>query len=115
MYVFYLLSSTNNFMKVSIYFRSIDLLKYKNVTIFAPQSLCPATTRQIVTPALYSPVFMTDIRWNYEKFLVGPDGQPLSRYSPDFEPSDPQLNADIRQQLDAIKSNNGGNLIGLFG
>ncbi|WAR12444.1 GPX-like protein [Mya arenaria] len=81
-------------------------------------SLCPATTRKIVTPALYSPVLMTDIRWNYEKFLVGPDGRPLFRYSPDFETDDPQLNADIRQQLDAIKRNNGGHggdIVGIFG
>ncbi|WAR04250.1 GPX-like protein [Mya arenaria] len=69
------------------------------------QSLCAATTRMIVTPALYSPVFMEDIRWNYEKFLIGPDGRPIYRYGPDVDPAiDVQMHADIRAQLAKMKN-----------
>ncbi|WAR10881.1 GPX-like protein [Mya arenaria] len=69
------------------------------------KSLCPATTRRIVTPAFYSPVFMEDIRWNYEKFLIGPDGSPIYRYSPDIEPAtDAQMHADIGAELAKMKS-----------
>ena len=32
------------------------------------------------TVALWSPVCRSDIAWNYEKFLIGPDGQPSKRY-----------------------------------
>ncbi|WAR10882.1 GPX-like protein [Mya arenaria] len=68
-------------------------------------SLCPATTRRIVTPALYSPVFMEDIRWNFEKFLIGPDGRPIYRYSPDTDPAtDAKLQADIRAELAKMNS-----------
>lgn len=69
------------------------------------KSLCAATTRMIVTPALYSPVFMEDIRWNYEKFLIGADGHPIYRYGPDVEPAtDAQMHADIRVELAKMKS-----------
>ena len=36
-----------------------------------------------------------DIRWNFEKFLIGADGQVIRRYNPRVEPNDPQLIADI--------------------
>jgi len=69
------------------------------------QSLCPPTTPGIYTPALYSPVFYDDIRWNYEKFLVGPDGQPIFRYGPDIDPrTDHQLPADIRSELAKMRA-----------
>jgi glutathione peroxidase len=35
-----------------------------------------------------------DIRWNFEKFLVGPDGS-VQRFSPQVEPEDPALIAAI--------------------
>ncbi|KFQ51324.1 Glutathione peroxidase 1, partial [Nestor notabilis] len=30
----------------------------------------------------WSPVRRSDISWNFEKFLVGPEGEPFRRYSP---------------------------------
>uniref|UniRef100_A0A6I8N4V9 Glutathione peroxidase 1 n=1 Tax=Ornithorhynchus anatinus TaxID=9258 RepID=A0A6I8N4V9_ORNAN len=33
----------------------------------------------------WSPVCRNDISWNFEKFLVGPDGVPVKRYSRRFE------------------------------
>jgi len=33
---------------------------------------------------IWKPVKRTDISWNFEKFLIGPDGVPLKRYSRNF-------------------------------
>jgi glutathione peroxidase len=40
-----------------------------------------------------------DIRWNFEKFLVGPEGQVLARFSPMVTPDDPDLVAAIEEAL----------------
>jgi len=32
-----------------------------------------------------------DIRWNFEKFLVGRDGEVIARFAPQVEPGDPAL------------------------
>uniref|UniRef100_A0A224Z873 Glutathione peroxidase n=1 Tax=Rhipicephalus zambeziensis TaxID=60191 RepID=A0A224Z873_9ACAR len=34
----------------------------------------------------YTPQDSNDVRWNFEKFLIGRDGTPLRRYEPDFLP-----------------------------
>jgi glutathione peroxidase len=34
---------------------------------------------------------VTDVLWNFEKFLVGRDGKVAGRFSPDLAPEDPQL------------------------
>ena len=40
-----------------------------------------------------------DIRWNFEKFLVGKDGS-ITRFSPMVEPQDPTVVAAIEAELD---------------
>ncbi len=40
-----------------------------------------------------------DIRWNFEKFLVSPDGEIVARYSPVVVPDDPTIIADIEALL----------------
>jgi glutathione peroxidase len=40
-----------------------------------------------------------DIRRNFEKFLVGPEGQVLARFSPMVTPDDPDLVAAIEEAL----------------
>ncbi len=40
-----------------------------------------------------------DISWNFEKFLIGKDGQVIKRYSPRTPPDDPTLQADIQRAL----------------
>lgn len=39
-----------------------------------------------------------DVRWNFEKFLVGPDGS-VQRFEPSLEPEDPVLVAAIEAAL----------------
>jgi glutathione peroxidase len=40
-----------------------------------------------------------DIRWNFEKFLVSPDGEIVARFSPLVTPEDPALVAAIEAEL----------------
>ena len=40
-----------------------------------------------------------DVLWNFEKFLVGPDGTVLARFRPQVTPEDPELVAAIEANL----------------
>ncbi|MNF03469.1 Hydroperoxy fatty acid reductase gpx2 [compost metagenome] len=40
-----------------------------------------------------------DILWNFEKFLIGRDGNVIQRFSPDMTPEDPALVAAVKQAL----------------
>jgi glutathione peroxidase len=40
-----------------------------------------------------------DIKWNFAKFLVGPDGRVIARYSPMVTPDDPALVSAIEASL----------------
>jgi glutathione peroxidase len=40
-----------------------------------------------------------DIQWNFEKFLVGPDGAVIARFRPSTDPEDPALVAAIEANL----------------
>jgi glutathione peroxidase len=42
-----------------------------------------------------------DIKWNFEKFLVSPQGDIVARYRPQVEPEDPTIVSDIEAQLSA--------------
>jgi glutathione peroxidase len=42
-----------------------------------------------------------DIQWNFEKFLVAPDGSVIGRYRPGTDPEDPELVAAIEASLPA--------------
>ena len=42
-----------------------------------------------------------DITWNFEKFLLSPQGEIMARYRPQVEPEDPTVVGDIEAQLAA--------------
>jgi glutathione peroxidase len=42
-----------------------------------------------------------DIRWNFEKFLIGPSGEVVARFSPRVEPEDETVVAAIEAALPA--------------
>jgi len=42
-----------------------------------------------------------DIRWNFEKFLIGPAGDVVARFDPRTEPEDPRVIEAIEAQLPA--------------
>uniref|UniRef100_A0AAY5KZ22 Glutathione peroxidase 1 n=1 Tax=Esox lucius TaxID=8010 RepID=A0AAY5KZ22_ESOLU len=48
-----------------------------------------------------NPVCRNDISWNFEKFLIGPDGEPFKRYSRSFLTSN--IEGDIKKLLDMAK------------
>ena len=48
------------------------------------------------TVVLWTPVARSDIAWNFEKFLVGPDGAPVKRYSRYFDTNE------IATDIDAL-------------
>lgn len=43
----------------------------------------------------------TDVMWNFEKFLVGRNGDVLARFAPDIPPADARVLAAIETALDA--------------
>ena len=40
-----------------------------------------------------------DIRWNFEKFLVSPEGEVVGRFNPTVTPEDPALVSAIEEQI----------------
>lgn len=46
------------------------------------QNSCPPTAELLGSPGrlFWEPMKIHDIRWNFEKFLVGPDGVPVMRW-----------------------------------
>lgn len=40
-----------------------------------------------------------DVQWNFEKFLLAPDGAPVARFRPGVEPEDPRLVAAVEAHL----------------
>ena len=58
-------------------------------------------------PILYDPTYTEDVKWNFEKFLVGPDGRAMYRYSDKVDPAtDVQMRADVATEVAKLKSNN---------
>jgi glutathione peroxidase len=43
-----------------------------------------------------------DIKWNFTKFLIGPDGHVITRFEPDVTPDAPQVTAAIEKALATI-------------
>lgn len=54
---------------------------------------------QLVTVADVADGHTGEIRWNFEKFLVSPDGEVVARFSPTVTPEDPALVSAIEAQL----------------
>lgn len=52
---------------------------------------------------LWSPVRRNDVSWNFEKFLVSPEGEPYKRYSRSFLTA--HIEADIKELL-TLSNNN---------
>jgi glutathione peroxidase len=56
---------------------------------------------QYLTDTSANPSTGGDIKWNFTKFLVGPDGHVLTRFEPDVTPDAPQVTAAIEKALSA--------------
>uniref|UniRef100_A0A3P9Q5B5 glutathione peroxidase n=1 Tax=Poecilia reticulata TaxID=8081 RepID=A0A3P9Q5B5_POERE len=51
---------------------------------------------------VWSPVSRADVSWNFEKFLIGPEGEPFKRYSRNFPTID--VEPDIQRLLRLTKT-----------
>ncbi|XP_053633033.2 glutathione peroxidase [Cherax quadricarinatus] len=61
---------------------------------------CESTYTEFYSDLFYEPIRIGDVQWNFEKFLIGRDGKPYTRYHPDV--TDPEdLKDDINTLLNA--------------
>lgn len=61
---------------------------------------CPPVGENFGNPTgrlFWEPMKVSDIKWNFEKFLVGPQGKPVMRWHPSVNIS--EVRADIRRYL----------------
>jgi glutathione peroxidase len=54
---------------------------------------------QFLTSAQTNPGFSGDIKWNFNKFLIGKDGKVLARFEPQVEPTSPDVLAAVEKAL----------------
>jgi glutathione peroxidase len=54
---------------------------------------------EYLTSAATNPGFSGDIKWNFNKFLVGRDGKVLARFEPQVEPGSPEVTQAIEKAL----------------
>jgi len=71
------------------------------------KSRCPAPDGLISMQknGLWSPIRSNDVSWNFQKWLIGSDGQPYLRYSSDTEPT--MIESDILQLIDKCVKGDG--------
>uniref|UniRef100_A0A3B3R7R7 glutathione peroxidase n=1 Tax=Paramormyrops kingsleyae TaxID=1676925 RepID=A0A3B3R7R7_9TELE len=62
----------------------------------------PTTLIQDPRFLIWSPINRTDVSWNFEKFLIGPEGEPFKRYSKNFKTID--IEPDIQRLLKLTKN-----------
>jgi glutathione peroxidase len=78
---------------------------YVQLIAAQPKALFPADSDFCEKLAGYglSPKQPSDVLWNFEKFLIGRDGQVLQRFSPDMTPDDLTLIAALEAALDCTQ------------
>jgi len=59
---------------------------------------------QFLTDKAAHPQTGGEIKWNFTKFLVGPDGRVITRFEPEVTPDAPQVTSAIERALSSLKS-----------
>ena len=74
---------------------------YAQLTRIAPDAIAPEGSGfyERMASKGRAPAQQGDILWNFEKFLIGRNGEVINRFSPDMTPDDPTLVAAIKQAL----------------
>jgi glutathione peroxidase len=74
---------------------------YKELTTAQPKATLKAGSDFAEKLAGYgqTPKLPTDVLWNFEKFLVGRNGEIVGRFAPDMTPDDPTLVGAIEKAL----------------
>jgi glutathione peroxidase len=58
---------------------------------------------QFLTDKAANPQTGGEIKWNFTKFLIGPDGHVLARFEPAVTPDSPEVTAAIEKALAQAK------------
>jgi len=58
---------------------------------------------QFLTDKSSNPQSGGEIKWNFTKFLIGPDGRVITRFEPEITPDSPQLTSAIEEALASLK------------
>ena len=73
---------------------------YAALTAAMPEKVGPAAEfRERLKGYGMTPTEDPEVLWNFEKFLIGKDGQVAARFAPGTEPSDPELLGAIEAEL----------------
>jgi Glutathione peroxidase len=74
---------------------------YEKLTTIAPDAIAPQDSGfyERMASKGRAPQHKGDILWNFEKFLIGRDGNVVARFSPDMTPDDPALVDAVKQAL----------------
>ena len=74
---------------------------YSLLTRTAPNAIAPEDSGfyERMASKGRAPAQPGDILWNFEKFLIGRNGEVINRFSPDMTPDDPTLVTAIKQAL----------------
>ena len=59
---------------------------------------------QFLTDKTSNPQSGGEIKWNFTKFLIGPDGRVITRFEPETTPDSPQVTSAIEDALASLKS-----------
>ena len=59
---------------------------------------------QFLTDKSSHPQSGGEIKWNFTKFLIGPDGRVITRFEPEIAPDSPQVTPAIEEALASLKS-----------
>lgn len=74
---------------VTQFFTKIDVNgAYEDPFYTYLKGTCDMTFTEYRTGLYYSPLRVGDVYWNYEKFLIGRDGIPYTRYNPTMTSAD---------------------------
>ena len=74
---------------------------YGALTQAAPEAINDGGFREKLKGYGMTPNEAPELLWNFEKFLIGKDGEVLARYAPDTKPYDPALVSAIEAALAA--------------
>ncbi len=72
---------------------------YRLLITAQPKATGGGALRERLAQKNLAPPAESDVTWNFEKFLVGRDGQVLARFAPDVAPEDSSLIATIESAL----------------
>ena len=74
---------------------------YQKLIAAAPKAVAPEGSGfyERMASKGRAPLYVDDILWNFEKFLIDRQGNVIQRFSPDMTPDDPQLVAAIKGAL----------------